>query len=69
MTKGLCQNCLALILDKISIVSLKLLLIVDICLSQAKGKTNNHTAILVDLALVIIMGDFYLFFPVVGKSL
>ncbi len=38
-------------------------------LSQAKGKTNNGTAVLDGLALVIVMGDFYQFPPVVGRSL
>ena len=50
-------------------VSLKLLSTVDICLSQTKCKTNNDTAVLGDLALIIVMGDFYQFPPVVGRSL
>ena len=49
-------------------VFLKLLSTVNIRLSQAKGKTNNNIAILGGLALVIIMGDFYQFPPVVGRS-
>ncbi len=63
------QNHLALILDEISIVSLKLLLTVDMRLSQAKGKTNNDTVVLGSLALVIVIGDFYQFPPVVGRSI
>ncbi len=50
-------------------VSLKLLLTVDICLGQAKGKTNNDTAVLGGLALIIVMGDFYQFPLVIGRSL
>ncbi len=69
LAKGPWQNRLALILDEISIVSLKLLSIVDIRLSQAKDKTNNETTVLDSLALVIVMGDFYQFAPVVGRSL
>lgn len=59
LIKSSWQNYLTLILNKISIVSLKLLLIVDICLSQVKGKTNNDIVVLGSLALVIIMEDFY----------
>ncbi len=50
-------------------VFLKLLLTVDMHLSQAKGKTNNNIAVLSGLALVIVMGDFYQFPLVVGRSL
>ncbi len=50
-------------------VSLKLLSTVDMRLSQAKSKTNNDITVLGDLALVIIMGDFYQFPPMVGRSL
>ncbi len=50
-------------------VSLKLLSTVDIRLSQAKGNTNNTTAVLGGLVLVIIMGDFYKFPLVVERSL
>ncbi len=69
LAKGPWQNYSALILDEISMVFLKLLSIVDMRLSQPKGKTNNDTAVLGDLALVIVMGDFYQFPPVVGRSL
>lgn len=69
MAKGLWQNHLALILDEISIVFLKLQSTVEIRLSQAKGKTNNDTAVLGGLLLVIVMGDFYQFPPVVERSL
>ncbi len=69
MAKGPWQNRLALILNEISMVSLKLLSTVDMCLSQAKGKTNNDTAVLGGLALVIVMGAFYQFPPVVRRFL
>lgn len=59
MAKNSWQNHLVLIIDKISIVFLKLLLTVDIYLSQTKDKTNNDIAVLGGLALIIIMGDFY----------
>lgn len=69
MVKGPWQNRSAVIIDEISMVSLKLLSTVDTQLSQAKGKTDNDTAILGGLALVMMMGDFYQFPPVVGRSL
>ncbi len=50
-------------------VSLMLLLTVDISLSQAKSKTNNDSAVLCDLALVIVMRDFYQLSPMVGRFL
>ncbi len=50
-------------------VSLRLLEMIDMRLSQAKSKTNNDTAVLGGLALVIVMGDFYQFLPVTGRSL
>lgn len=50
-------------------VSLKLLLMVDMHLSQAQGKTNNDTTILGNLTLIIVMGDFYQFSLMVSKLL
>ena len=38
-------------------------------LSQAKDKTNNDTVVLGGLTLVIVMGDFYQFSPVVERFL
>ncbi len=69
LVKSPWQNHLALILDEISMVFLSLQSTVDMRLSQAKGKTNNNTAVFGDLALVIVMGDFYQFLLVVGRSL
>lgn len=63
------QNRLVLILDKISIVSLKLLSIVDMRLSQAKGKIKNDIAVLIGLDMVIVIGDFYQFPPMIQRSL
>ena len=68
MPKSPLQNHSALILDKISIVSLKLLGMIDMRLSQAKGKTNNDTAVLRGLPLIIVMRDFYRFSLVIGRS-
>lgn len=69
LVKGLWQNHLALILDEISTVSLKLLLTVDMCLNQAKNKTNNNTAVLGSLTFIIVKENFYKFPSIVGKSL
>ncbi len=69
MPKNPWQNRSALILDEISMVSLRLLGMIDMRLSQAKGQTNNDTAVLGRLALIIDMGDFYQFHPVTRRSL
>lgn len=59
MGKSFWQNHLALIIDKISIVSLKLLSIVDSHQNQTKGKIDNDTTVLGGLDLIIVMGDFF----------
>lgn len=58
-----------LIIDKISIVSLKLLFTVGFQLSQTKREKDNNTVVLGGLAFVIIIKDFYQFSLVVRKSL
>ena len=50
-------------------VFLRLLGMIDIRFSQAKDKTNNNITVLGSLALIIIMGDFYQFLPVIGRFL
>lgn len=50
-------------------VSLRLLGIIDIHLNQAKSKTNNNTAVLGGLVLVIVMRDFYQFALITEKFL
>lgn len=42
---------------------------IDSQLSQAKEKKDNNSAMLDDLAFVIIIGDFYQLLPIVKKSL
>ena len=69
MEKGPWQNYLALIINQITIISLKLLLSVDMHLSQRKSKINNDTVVLGGLALIIVIKDFYQFPPMVGRSL
>ncbi len=50
-------------------VSLKLLSTVEMRLSQAKSKTNNDTAVLDGLALMIVIRNIYQFLLVIGRSL
>ena len=58
-----------MIIDKISIVLLKLLATIDTQLSQAKEKPDNNTSILGGLAIAILMGDFHQFFLVLERPL
>lgn len=69
MPKNVWQNRSFLILDEISMVSLRLLGMIDMHFCQAKRKTNNDTTVLGRLALVIIMRDFYQFPPVTRRFL
>ncbi len=69
MPKSSWQNRSALILDEISMVSLRLLGMIDIRLTQAKGKTNNDIAVLGGLGLVIVMRNFYQFPSITERSL
>ena len=69
MSKNPWQNYSALILDKISMVFLRLLGMIKIHLSQAKSKNNNDTAVFDSLVLVVVIGNFYQFPPVIGRSL
>lgn len=62
MPKDSWQNGLALILNKISMVFLKLLSIIDMRVRQVNNKINNATVVLVGLALVMVIEDFYQFF-------
>ena len=50
-------------------VLLNFLATVNIQLTQAKKNPDIDTAIFGGLAIVILMGDFYQFLPVVGKPL
>lgn len=55
-----------MIIDKINIILLKLLIIVNIELNQAKTKSNNNTVVLDGLAIMILIEDFYQFSSIVG---
>lgn len=62
MIKSFQQNYIALILNKISMVSLKLLRIIDNYFSQTKNKANNDIIVLDGMTLIIVKRDFYQFF-------
>ncbi len=69
MPKASWQNHLALILDEINMICLRLLETIDMRVSEAEGKTNNDIAILGDLAPRIIIRNFYQFLLVTGRFL
>lgn len=58
-----------MIIDKISIVLLKLLTTVNTQLSQAKGKSDKNIFVLGRLVIMILIEDFYQFPLVVEKPL
>lgn len=67
--KGLWRVQTALIINKISIVLLKLLAIVDAQLSLAKKKPDTDMAVFGKLAIVILMENFYQFPPLIRRPL
>lgn len=60
---------MALIIDEISIVLLKLLASINTQLSQAKEKSDNNIAIFRGLVIVILIDNFHNFFSVIRKPL
>lgn len=65
--EGLWKKQIRLIINKISIVLLKFLTIVNVQLSLAKKKLDIDTAIFDRLAIVILMRDFYQFLLLIRK--
>lgn len=63
------QNHFALILNKLNIISLNLISLINMQLSQTKGKISKDTIILDSLTLVIVIGDFYQFLSIVERLL
>lgn len=59
----------ALIIDEISMVELDMLSNIGKQLAKARGLGNDSTAVFGGLPIVILMGDFYQFSPVVGRPL
>lgn len=60
---------MALIIDEISIVLLKLLASINTHFSQAKEKSDNNIAIFRGLIIVILIDNFHQFFSVIRKPL
>ena len=59
----------ALIIDEISMLDLKMFATIDQQLLQAKSLLQDSTAIFGGLSVVLLMGDFYQFAPVVSQAL
>ena len=60
---------LALVVDEVSIINLKLLTIMDKQLRKPRGSDFSSTALFGGLPLVVLIGDFYQFAPVSGHAL
>ncbi len=63
------HNKIAVIVDKMSMVSLDLLATVDLHLGKAKALHKNLSAVLGGLPVVIFLGNFFYFSPITGRSL
>lgn len=50
-------------------IDLKLLISIDQQLHKVKGLSSHSTTVFGGLSLVVLMGDFYQFSPVLGKAL
>lgn len=61
MLKNFWQNNSALISHEINMVFFKLLEMINIYIRQIKSKINHNITVLNNLALVIVIGDFYQF--------
>ncbi len=59
----------SLIIDEVSMIDLKLLTSMDKQLRKAKGTNSHSTTVFGGLPLVVLMGDFYQFAPVLGRAL
>ncbi len=62
------QRC-ALIIDKASMVELDMLSNIAKQLAKARDLSSESTAMFGGLPIVILMGDFYQFLPVIGRTL
>ena len=59
---------MAIIIDKINMVSLNLFATVDLHLCKPKVLYKNLAVVLGELLIIIFLSDFFLFFPIIGKS-
>lgn len=60
---------MALIIDEINMVSLKLRDCIDTQLGQTKEKLDNNVIIFDNVSIVIVMGNFYQFASIIGRLL
>ena len=67
--RSLWTNKTALIIDEISMVSLKLLTCIDEQCKIVKNLDSNSTAVFGGLPVVIVLGDFHQFPPVKARAL
>ena len=58
-----------MIIDKISMLDLKMLATIDQQLLHAKGLPRELMAIFGGLSLILLMGDFYQFAPIAERAL
>lgn len=56
-----------LIVDKISIVKLEMLSNMEKQLAKVWGLSNSNRAVFGGLPIIIVMGDFHLFLPIVNR--
>ena len=67
--RSLWTNKTALIIEEISMVSLKLLTCIDEQCKIVKNLDSNSTAVFGGLPVVIVLGDFHQFPPVKARAL
>ena len=63
------RNKIAIVVDKMSIVSLDFLTTIDLHFDKAKVLYKNSSAVLGGLPVVIFLVDFFQFSPIIGRSL
>ncbi len=63
------RNKIAVVVDEMSMINLDLLAIVNLHLSKAKALHKNSSAVLGGLPVVIFLGNFFQFSPIIGRSL
>lgn len=63
------RNKTAIVVDKMSMVNLDFLATVDLYLGRAKFLHKNSSAALGRLSVVILLGDFFQFSPLIGRFL
>lgn len=57
-----------MIMDELSMVEIEMFLNMGKQLAKARGLLNSSSAVFCGLPFVIVMGDFYQFLPIAGRS-